>query len=284
MFDTLHPIELNLIRSLQAIRNPILDSIMLVLNLVDTMPFYIFVILCVWFFYNQKQGIRFFFLYLLSAFVNQSLKILFAEPRPCTLEPALGLLKTNSFGFPSGAAQSMIVLFGFLSITFKKQWVWYGSIFSVLLISFSRIYLGLHFFSDIIGGWIAGATILAIYLLSLPFIERFITKCSRVKLQIFSIIIYLVFWSITLNLYTKVTVITALGLSTGLIWKPFLPETHSFLSKALRMVIAIAGIGLLFVLATFLPTSYLIASLISDFLAALWLGFGVPYLCKKTIL
>lgn len=281
MFDKLHSIELDLIKQLQTIRNPILDGIMFVLNLVDTMPFYIFLILCVWFFYNQKQGIRLFFLYLFSAFLNQSFKILFGEPRPCTLDPAVRMIKTHSFGFPSGAAQSMVVIFGFLSITFKRHWFWCLSIGSILLISFSRIYLGLHFFSDIIGGWILGIIILVGYAVAFPSIELFFSNRSRIERQILSLFICSIFWFFTSNLHTKASVIAAFGVSTGLIWGSLPSETPFFLQKSLRLLIAIAGIALIIVLVFFLFGFQKFASLLCDLLVSFWLGFGVSFVCKK---
>lgn len=287
MFDKIHPIELDLMRSLQAIHNPLLDSIMLVLNYVDTMPFYVFFILSIWFFYNQKQGIKIYFIYLLSAFINQSFKMLFAEPRPCILDPSLCMLKSNSFGFPSGAAQTMVVLFGFLSITFKKHWVWCVSIFSILIVSFSRIYLGLHFFSDIIGGWILGVTVLGFSLFSLPHIERFITKHSKITIQTLALLVCIVFWLCTLNFYTKNTVISAFGVSIGLIWGPFLKEPSNFAERTIRFLTAIIGIAILFgimsyLLIVYIPNAPSLASkCLGSFLATMWLTFGVSYSCKR---
>tara|TARA_B110001452_G_scaffold86516_1_gene70691 strand:- start:238 stop:999 length:762 start_codon:yes stop_codon:yes gene_type:complete len=67
--------------------------------------------------------------------------------------------KGGRFGFVSNHATNMsivgIMVFLFLKKYYHKCWI-YLLIF-VVLISYSRIYLGVHYLSDIIGGWILGA-------------------------------------------------------------------------------------------------------------------------------
>lgn len=279
MFDTLHPLEITLIKNLQMIRDPILDGIMIALNYVDTMPFYVLLILCVWFFYNQKQGIRMLYLLLISAFVNQECKELFAQPRPCQLYPELALLTARSFGFPSGAAQSMVVLFGFLSVMLKKRAFWIFSIFFTLLISFSRVYLGLHFFSDIVGGWILGLFILTSYLCALPSIERFLAHSSKLKLHIVCIVIFVILWFLSLNHRTSFAVVSGFGLSLGLLWGSLLEETLSCLRKISRFIIALVGLAALLSAKVFLHSPLI--SGICDFLAGFWVGFLASFLFGK---
>jgi undecaprenyl-diphosphatase len=273
--------ELSIIKQLQTLRTPFLDGVMRLLNLVDTVPFYIFVILSLWFLYNQKQGVRLLFLYLLSSFTNQSLKMLCAQPRPGVLSSAVQMIKSHSFGFPSGGAQSTFVIFIFLSLTFKRRWFWCLSVFFILLIGFSRVYLGLHFFSDVLGGWIFGAVVLTLYLILLPFIEKGIVKYSKLLLQIALTMITTLLWCLTLNLHTKASVIAAFGAGTGLIWKSLLPEISSFPLKLLRLGIAIIGMILFSFLLVYTLGFHSLTSLACDLVSSLWLGCGVSYICNK---
>src|SRR5258708_10319147 len=88
-FESLHLFEIDLVRHLQVIRGSFLDQFMLFCNFFDTMNFYVILLICTWFGYDRKCGIRLLFLSLLNVVLNQDLKMIFAQPRPFELEPAL---------------------------------------------------------------------------------------------------------------------------------------------------------------------------------------------------
>jgi undecaprenyl-diphosphatase len=69
------------------------------------------------------------------------------------------LYKGGPYGFPSShAANSMaMALFVIIYLSEKRKWVIAGMLLWVLLISYSRIYLGVHYPSDLLAGWILGA-------------------------------------------------------------------------------------------------------------------------------
>ena len=66
--------------------------------------------------------------------------------------------KGGQFGFVSNHATNMsivgIMVFLVLKKHYRKSWIFLLTL--VLIISYSRIYLGVHYLSDIIGGWILG--------------------------------------------------------------------------------------------------------------------------------
>jgi len=66
-------------------------------------------------------------------------------------------------GFPSGHSSIAIAFWGALAFLFRKKWVIGLSIALMLLIPLSRIYLGVHFLADVLGGIILGAIILAAF-------------------------------------------------------------------------------------------------------------------------
>jgi undecaprenyl-diphosphatase len=96
-----------------------------------------------------------------SAFLNHVLKGLFARPRPHFEHP---LLVETSYSFPSGHAMESFVAYGMLSyfaVLALRSWesrvgVVCGAALLVVLIGFSRMYLGVHYFSDVIAGYAAG--------------------------------------------------------------------------------------------------------------------------------
>jgi undecaprenyl-diphosphatase len=95
--------------------------------------------------------------------------------RPCK-DPEIGHLVhlvnnycSGMYGFVSGHAANSFALASFLSLIFRKNWVTCGMILWATLVSYSRIYLGVHYPGDIIGGALLGTLLgLGIYYAALP--------------------------------------------------------------------------------------------------------------------
>jgi membrane-associated phospholipid phosphatase len=287
-FETLHHLELQLMTHLLAIRGHLLDSIMLLLNNVDTMPFYSLVIVASWFAYKQKCGVRMLFLFVLCTVINQDCKELFAQPRPFMLQPNLGLLTANSFGFPSGAAQALTVLFGYLALNVRKTWFWVASCLFVLLISFSRVYLGLHFPSDIVGGWVIGAALVAAYYYLEPAVERFIVHKPKSTKLIISILATIILCTLCIRADTMITVFAGFGTAIGLIWTHFLPEPHHIVQRVMRTGFALLGMFILrkvtlriLVAVPLCPMLHISIDALSYFIIGLWFTIGASSFLRK---
>lgn len=101
-----------------------------------------------------------------GALLNLGLKEFFARMRP---DLASALVVMRSYSFPSGHAMSSFITFGALAyLALRQPWPWAAksaglatALTIVLLVSLSRVYLGVHWASDIAGGWSAGAVWLA---------------------------------------------------------------------------------------------------------------------------
>ena len=60
------------------------------------------------------------------------------------------------YGFPSGHVITITVIWIGMALLFRKRWLWVVSITVVLLTAISRMYLGLHYLGDVVGGLIIG--------------------------------------------------------------------------------------------------------------------------------
>jgi membrane protein DedA with SNARE-associated domain/membrane-associated phospholipid phosphatase len=112
-----------------------------------------------------------------SAALNQLLKALFGRPRPYFEHP---LVLETSYSFPSGHAMESLVLYGMLAyfaVLTLKTWrtrtaIVFGTGLLVLLIGFSRLYLGVHYFSDVVAGYAAGGVWLSTCITAMEFARR----------------------------------------------------------------------------------------------------------------
>ena len=96
-----------------------------------------------------------------SGAVNGLLKSVSYTPRPYWFDAQVtGYSHHGSFGMPSGHSQAAMVAWGYLGIRSGRRALLWAAGVIVLLVALSRIYLGVHFFSDVLVGLSVGALIL----------------------------------------------------------------------------------------------------------------------------
>ncbi|NPV77221.1 MAG: phosphatase PAP2 family protein [Anaerolineae bacterium] len=114
---------------------------------------------------DARLGLRVSVMLLLSNGFNNILKQTFRTPRPFWYDHrVLPLAVETSFGLPSGHAQISSSVWGLLAFKIKKRAVSIIVWTIVFLIGFSRVYLGVHFTSDVIIGWLSGITLMILFI------------------------------------------------------------------------------------------------------------------------
>jgi membrane-associated phospholipid phosphatase len=144
---------LDVIRLVQTIQGPALTMLMKVLTQAGSEYFYILFLPIIFWCVDSSFGARFGLVFIFSSFTNGWLKVLFALPRPFSFDPALGLSHETSFALPSGHAQGTATFWGLLSNRIRKPWGLVLALGLPLIIGFTRIYLGVHFPTDLFLGW-----------------------------------------------------------------------------------------------------------------------------------
>ena len=289
MFEVLHNWEMGLLEALQHFRTPSRDYFFTLLDFYDSDRFYFLLLPVVWAFCGRRWGWRLMYLILLSAIINIDAKNFFAQPRPSHVNPALGLVQTSSYGFPSGAAQSHMILAGFGILAMPRLMPTLFFIFTLSLISFSRLYLGVHFLTDVIGGWVIGLVLVLGYALYHERLEKWAAALSAKKALFFSFIIpcmLLLIHPILKNIiYTSMMLGINIGLwlscyASGSCMKPL----FSISRKLLYIAIAIPSMFLLTKGAAILSKQLAHSSATSLIFATtyailgIWLSWGIERL------
>ena len=112
------------------------------------------------------------------------LKDIIARPRPSA---SLFAIVETGFSFPSGHATLSVALYGFI------LWLVYGTLspnrrylmitattILILAIGFSRLYLGVHYPSDVIAGYLLGGVFVLLGIKVAKYIEKEISPTSSV--------------------------------------------------------------------------------------------------------
>ncbi|MFO7719149.1 MAG: phosphatase PAP2 family protein [Gillisia sp.] len=146
-------------------RSPQLNKVFqFITDLGDLYAYLILTALCAigfyWKFKNWRYVLEMIFVIIIAGLSNLALKQVINRARP----DAAHLVAVETLSYPSGHAMGAIAFYGFLIYLFYnfKMNNWLKAsiilifIFLILAIGISRVYLGVHYPSDIVGGFIAG--------------------------------------------------------------------------------------------------------------------------------
>lgn len=183
-----HPIpalDIKISLFLQKIHSDALDKIMLAISFFGELPWSLLMVLGVssaFFVLKHKRESYFILSILLSAFIILGIKHLINRPRPSAFY--VRLVEVNRFqSFPSGHVMSYVFFFGFMIVLMRtmkgvhqitRNVITYISAFFILTIPFSRVYLGAHWASDTVGGFLLG--LICLFLLCYFYFKRFGAK------------------------------------------------------------------------------------------------------------
>lgn len=129
---------------------------------------------------RKKYGVKFVIAALSSTALYQVMKYIFQRPRP---DIALRLIEESGYSFPSGHSMNCLVSYGILAYLILKycenarlaKILSVGLGLIIILIGLSRVYVGVHFPTDVIGGWSLGIAVLVAMMYAF---EKFDGRCE----------------------------------------------------------------------------------------------------------
>ncbi len=235
--------------------------------------------------FDRHLGARLFVLSLLSLYVNEVAKVFFDQPRPAELDSRVWCYTDNPAEgrFPSGHTQVTTVTWGYLAAQLKRRWLWILAGVMMALVPLSRLYLGIHFPHDLLGGYVIGLLLLLVFIWLDSDLEKWFGRRGFFE-QVALIVVVSAFMALIMRTESAVTAsATLMGAGIGVVmerrWVRF--SVHGvWWQHALRYaggLVVLVGIwaGARAAFASLEPA--MLFRYLRYGLAGLWATFGAPW-------
>lgn len=156
---------------LEKLRVPVLNELMLGITTLGEETAFLALALIFFWCIDKKRGYLLMAVGFTGTILNQFLKLACRVPRPWVLDPNFTILEqareaAGGYSFPSGHTQFAVGTFGSICATEKHKWIKGICIALMILVPFSRMYVGVHTPSDVLVG--AGMALALVWLMRGP--------------------------------------------------------------------------------------------------------------------
>lgn len=267
--------------------SPGLDLPFKVLTFMGDEAFYLLFMPLIYWSIDRRAGAGLFILLLFSAYLNAVAKVIADQPRPFDYDPRVKALgHAGGGGLPSGHTQNAVVIWGYLAMRYRKMIGWLIAGFLMIGIPLSRIYLGVHFPTDLVGGYLLGVPILILFLWIAPRLENWLVLKGFAWQLVLALVlpILLILLNPAANRYVLSMIAALMGVAAGFVLERRFVRfsCHGLIWK--RIIRYLLGVFILFGLWAGLRVAF--ASLepagllrfIRYMLVGLWGGIGAPWL------
>lgn len=261
----------------QQFSSPVLDQFFLLVTALGNELAYTLLLPALYWLTDRRKVHQVALVFLVSMALNGILKEWLALPRPSPADGVLPIARETSPGFPSGHAQGSSTLWTALALAYGTPFLAGLAVVLIVLICLSRLYLGVHYLADVLGGLALG---LGLVILFFTGYRRGWGGRWPAGLKVLLLILAV---PLLLFLHPSSGAVRILGFLAGLVigdWVafshlPYRPEA----SPGAQVVKLVLGYGGFFAVA-FLVERYVPAglpSLVGYGLAALWVTVGAPW-------
>lgn len=157
------------LRALEALRTPAASAFLAAITYLGDETMLMILAVTVFWCVSKRQGYYVFVVGLGGSVVSQWLKLLCRVPRPWVLDPSFTIVESaraaaTGYSFPSGHTQNIVGTLGCIAMANKQKWLRAVCAALIVLVPFSRMYLGVHTPLDVGVAFVcAGALVLVLW-------------------------------------------------------------------------------------------------------------------------
>lgn len=273
--------QIQILQFLESIRMEPITSIMIVITMMAETVFLSVIAMILYWCVDKEKSKRLSFMIFFSAGVNGIIKNIIKMPRPFQvgIVSPIRAHTATSYSFPSGHTQAATSFWGSSMLILKKKPVVILGSLMILLTGFSRMYLGVHWPMDVIGGILFG---LASVLVAGGLIGEDGKVVNWHVIGASMAFIGVLILDVDANLYKTIASIWGFALGAFLeqkyvAFKPIQPMRM----QIVKVIIGLIGVGALQIGLKRVFPEYKALDMIRYALVMLWITVGAPYCFKE---
>jgi membrane-associated phospholipid phosphatase len=267
-----------------------LDFCMPVITSAGSETFYMIALPVLYWCWDRRRALYVGAVFLTAMTVNDALKYTYNHPRPdpARLLPGIRELAEKYMprgpGFPSGHAQGSVTFWGTIAVLSGNRTAGALCILMILMVSYSRLYMGVHYMGDIIGGLVLGILCLVIIIPAAILTEKYYRSINSILITAVLIILPIIIYNVLPGMHNNTTMGTISGFLIGALIAEdrirFNPQNRLPYQLA-KIAIGIAVVAAIrFGLKFILPDSAA-AGFFRYWCIGFWCAFGAPYVFGK---
>lgn len=270
---------------IQSYSNSFLDVLMLAVTYLGDPLFWLLIAAIILWSGREKEAFHLVNLLVFVVIFAGLLKFVFLRARPSATAFRVLMKEQIAYSFPSGHTAIISGIFGYL---YKRtaMILTIGLIVSILLVGYSRLYLGVHFPSDIIGGIILGFFVGRINVKINKRFRKAKFKLTELEDELLLILIIVVTLILLFVIGDYADVALFLGFYAGFFIVKETRHQTTYLegrNLMIKEVIGLGAIGIAFIPILMFPAMKMPFQFIIKFCVGLWISLLYPFIFEQIL-